>query len=39
MNTEYYDALVQSGYTPELAQKIAEGMNTFINNISQKEGK
>jgi hypothetical protein len=39
MNNEYLEALVASGYTPETAQKIAEGMDTFINNISQKEGK
>lgn len=38
MNKDYYDALVQSGYTPDLAQKIAEGMNTFLDNITKKEG-
>jgi hypothetical protein len=39
MNNEYFEALVESGYTPETAQKIAEGMDKFINNITQKEGK
>jgi len=39
MDIEYFEALVASGYTPETARKIAEGMDKFINNISQKEGK
>jgi len=39
MDIEYFEALVASGYTPETARKIAEGMDKFINNISQEEGK
>lgn len=39
MNIEYFEALVESGYTPEVAEKIAKGMDTFINNITRKEAK
>jgi hypothetical protein len=38
MDQNYFNALVESGYTPETAQKIAKGMEKFINNITQKEG-
>jgi hypothetical protein len=36
MNKEYFEALVESGYTLETAQKIAEGMDLFINNITKE---
>jgi hypothetical protein len=36
--TEYLEALIESGYSPDTAQKIVEGMDKFINNILSKEG-
>jgi len=37
---EYRLALIASGYTPEMAQKIADGMKIFTTNITTtNEGK
>jgi hypothetical protein len=37
---DYRIALIESGYTPEMAQKIADGMKLFVNNVTtNQEGK
>ena len=39
---EYRLSLIATGYTPEMAQKIADGMKLFIYNIKDittEEGK
>ena len=38
-NDEFVAALISTGYTPELALKMAEIVQRSIDNNTQKEGK
>jgi hypothetical protein len=35
---DFRQSLIASGYTPEMAEKIAEGMARAVNTNNQEEG-